>query len=609
MNILGISAFYHDSAACLVRDGVIVAAGQEERFTRRKHDHRFPTHAIDYCLEEAGIKPSQLDHVAFYDKPLLKFERLLETYIAFAPSGFKSFIQAMPLWIRQKLHLPREMDRGLKHQYKGRYVFCEHHESHSASAFFPSPFEEAAILTLDGVGEWATASYGVGRGNHINVTHELHFPHSFGLLYTAFTYYCGFKPNSGEYKLMGLAPYGEPKYKDVILSRLIDLKPDGSLRMDMSYFNYCQGLTMTSRKFHDLFGGPPRSPESQLTQREMDIAASIQEVTEIAMLRAAEHLHKTTGMKNLCLAGGVALNCVGNGRILREGPFENIWIQPAAGDAGGALGAAMFVWHQLLGKPREVNPDLDSQGGSLLGPAFPVETTRAILDEVGAKYHYIEDEEKLIDTIADAIEGEKVVGHMQGRMEFGPRALGSRSIIGDARSTDMQSVMNLKIKFRESFRPFAPCVLREHVHEYFEMRDQEDSPYMLLVAPVREDKRKPLNGQKTGLDKLKQIRSVVPAITHVDYSARVQTVDKIRHPRMHKIMSRFRDRTGCPVIINTSFNIRGEPIVCTPQDAYRCFMGCNMDVLVVDNFVLYKEEQPEARQHEIDAYKAQFQLD
>ncbi len=610
VNILGISAFYHDSAACLVQDGRIVAAAQEERFTRNKHDHRFPEAAIDYCLDAGGITPGQLDHVAFYDKPLLKFERLLETYCAFAPAGFRSFLQAMPLWISQKLHLPREMDRGLHDQYKGRYVFIEHHESHAASAFFPSPFDEAAILTLDGVGEWATASHGVGRGNRIDVTHEMHFPHSVGLLYTAFTYFCGFRPNSGEYKLMGLAPYGEPVYVELIREKILDVKPDGSLRMDMSYFNYCQGLTMTSGKFHDLFGGPPRRPESPLTQREMDVAASIQAVTEDIMLRAAQHLHQQTGLSNLCLAGGVALNCVGNGRILREGPFDDIWIQPAAGDAGGALGAALFVWHQLLGKPRQVEAGRDFQFGSLLGPSFSPEVTREMLDRAQAKYHYFEDEEQLIQRIVEALEGEKVVGHMAGRMEFGPRALGSRSILGDARSRKMQSVMNLKIKFRESFRPFAPCVMREHVDEYFEMRPNEDSPYMLLVAPVRREQRVPLDGQaESGLDKLKQIRSVVPAITHVDYSARVQTVDPQRHPRMHGIMRRFKERTGCPVVINTSFNIRGEPIVCSPEHAYRCFMATNMDVLVVDSFILYKEEQPGSKKHEIDQYLARFELD
>ena len=609
MNILGISAFYHDSAACLVQDGRLVAAAQEERFTRKKHDFRFPTNAIEYCLSEAGIDAGQLDHVAFYDKPLMKFERLLETYVAYAPLGLRSFLHAMPLWLRDKLHLPREMDKGLGKQYKGRYIFPEHHESHAASAFFPSPYKEAAIMTIDGVGEWATASLGVGRGNKIEITHELRFPHSLGLLYSAFTYYCGFKVNSGEYKLMGLAPYGEPKYVDTILDKVVDLKDDGSLRMDMSYFNYCEGMTMTSPKFHALFGGPPRSPETQMTQKDMDLAASVQVVTEEAMLRSARHLHQMTGQNNLVLAGGVALNCVGNGRILREGPFENIWIQPAAGDAGGALGAALFVWYQLMDKPRSVESP-DGQRASLLGPAFKDSDIAKALDGLNAKYHHCADETELVRRVADALENEQVVGHMQGRMEFGPRALGNRSIIGDARSPKMQSVMNLKIKFRESFRPFAPCVLREHVSEYFDMRDHEDSPYMLLVANVREDKL--TNSQDaavTGLDKLKQIRSVVPAITHVDNSARVQTVDAERHPRMHAIMSAFHERTGCPVIINTSFNVRGEPIVCTPDDAYRCFMGTNMDVLVIDEFVLYKNEQPEAKEHDVDEYLAQFQLD
>jgi carbamoyltransferase len=611
MNILGISAFYHDSAACLVQDGRLVAAAQEERFTRIKHDYRFPQNAIDYCLKEGKIASKDLNFVAFYDKPLIKFERLLETYLAFAPRGFKSFMEAMPLWMKQKLHLPREMDRGLKGQYKGRYVFTEHHESHAASAFFPSPFEESAILTLDGVGEWATASYGYGQGNQIHISHEMHFPHSLGLLYTAFTYYCGFKPNSGEYKLMGLAPYGEPKYRDLIMKEIMDIKPDGSVWMNMKYFNYCQGLTMTSEAFHSLFGGPPRPPESKMTQREMDIAASIQWVTEEIMLRASNHLHKETGSKNLVLAGGVALNCVGNGRILREGPFENIWIQPAAGDAGGALGAALFVWYQLLNNKRTPVRDLDSQQGSLLGPAFTNEETRKFLDRVGAKYHFYEKEEDVVNQIAEAIADEKVIGHSAGRMEFGPRALGCRSIIGDARSAKMQTIMNVKVKFRESFRPFAPCVLREDVHHYFDMRPNEDSPYMLLVAQVKEDKRLPVNGDQKlfGIDKLKQLRSVVPAITHVDYSARVQTVDPQRHPRMHRIMTRFKDKTGCPVVINTSFNVRSEPIVCTPEDAYRCFMACDMDVLVVENFIMYKEEQPKVDPEKVAEYLAQFQLD
>ncbi len=607
--ILGISAFYHDSAAAVVIDGEIVAAAQEERFTRKKHDFEFPINAIDYCLEEVNLRPDQLNYVTFYDKPFLKFERLLETYLAFAPSGFRSFLMAMPLWFHQKLHLPREMSRGLNNKYGKRYIFTEHHESHAASAFFPSPFEEAAILTLDGVGEWATASFGWGKDNRIDLTHELHFPHSLGLLYSAFTYFCGFKVNSGEYKLMGLAPYGESKYTDLIEENLIDIKEDGSFRMDMSYFNYCQGLTMTGPKFDRLFGGPPRQPESPLTQREMDLTASVQAVTEEIMLRISRHLHKETGSKNLCLAGGVALNCVGNGRILRESPFENVWIQPASGDAGGALGAALFVWHQLLGHERTTRSP-DSQTASLLGPRFSAEEIREFLEIHGSKFRYIEDEDELCDSIAELIASEKVIGLLQGRMEFGPRALGSRSIIGDARSRKMQSIMNLKIKFRESFRPFAPIVLRDRVSEYFDMRDNEDSPYMLLVAPVAEGKRLPINGvPQKGLDKLKEIRSEVPAITHVDYSARVQTVDEERHGRLYKLMKAFEQKTGCPVLINTSFNVRGEPIVCSPEHAYRCFMATNMDVLVLENFVLFKEDQPGATKHEVDEYLAQFSLD
>jgi carbamoyltransferase len=609
--ILGISAFYHDSAAALVVDGEIVAAAQEERFTRKKHDAGFPALAVDYCLGEAGLTPEQLDYVGFYDKPLLKFERLLETYLSYAPAGFRSFVKAIPLWLKQKLYLPREMNRGLHNAYRRRYVFTEHHESHAASAFFPSPFEEAAILTVDGVGEWATASFGSGEGNRIRLTHELHFPHSLGMLYSAFTYFCGFRVNSGEYKLMGLAPYGEPKYADLILEHLIDLKPDGSFRMDMSYFNYCQGLTMTSGRFHRLFGGPPRKPESQLTEREMDIAASIQQVTEDIMLRMARYVHEETGKQHLCLAGGVALNCVANGRILREGPFDEVWIQPAAGDAGGALGVALFIWHQLLNKPRTCQPT-DSQVGSYLGPGFAQDEIREFLDSVGARYRSIDEEDELCDHVAELIASEKVIGWMQGRMEFGPRALGARSILGDARSEAMQSVMNLKIKFRESFRPFAPSILQERVDEYFEMRPGEPSPYMLLVAPVREEKRTRINGQdanRTGIDKLKQKRSDVPAITHVDYSARVQTVDRARHGRYFKLLEKFAERTGSPVIINTSFNIRGEPIVCSPEHAYRCFMATNMDVLVLENFVLRKEEQPQATEHEIDTYLAKFQLD
>lgn len=609
--ILGISAYYHDSAAAIVVDGKIVAAAQEERFTRKKHDHRFPSAAIEYCLEEAGISPSELDYVGFYDKPLLKFDRLLETYLAFAPAGLRSFFKAMPLWLRQKLFLPSDIRKGLDGQYKRRIVFTEHHESHAASAFFPSPFERAAILTIDGVGEWATASYGSGEGNRIALTHELSFPHSLGLLYSAFTYFCGFRVNSGEYKLMGLAPYGEPKYVDVILDKLIDLKADGSFRMDMRYFNYCQGLTMTNARFAQLFGGPARTAESQLTQREMDIAASIQVVTEDIMLRMTRHVHEQTGEKNLCLAGGVALNCVANGRILREGPFENVWIQPAAGDAGGALGVALFVWHQLLNNERVAQPS-DSQFGTRLGPAYQATEIKAALDEAGAAYHQLDDGEELCERVAELLADDNVVGWMQGRMEFGPRALGGRSILGDARSEKMQSVMNLKIKFRESFRPFAPSVLERQASEYFEIDPDVSSPYMLLVAPVHEQQRLEANGSAetpVGIDKLKVIRSRVPAITHVDCSARVQTVDAERAGRYHELLQKFEAKTGCPVIINTSFNIRGEPIVCTPQDAYRCFMATNMDVLVIDDFLLIKSEQPDAEQHQVDEYIAQFQLD
>ncbi len=607
--ILGISAYYHDSAAALVVDGEIVAAAQEERFTRIKHDHAFPTNSIAYCLKEAGLEPGELDYVGFYDKPFLKFERILETYLAFAPAGFRSFLKAMPLWMRQKLHLPREIRRELDGEYRRGIVFAEHHESHAASAFFPSPFEEAAILTLDGVGEWASASFGVGSGNQIELSHELQFPHSLGLLYSAFTYFCGFKVNSGEYKLMGLAPYGTPRYTDEIFNKLLDLKDDGSFRLDLSYFNYCQGLTMTSGRFDQLFGGPPRTPESPLTQREMDIAASIQKVTEEIVLRSVRHIHAQTGMKNLCLAGGVALNCVGNGRILREGPFERVWIQPAAGDAGGALGTALFIWYQLLGNERRVQ-EPDGQTGSLLGPSFSEEEIRTFLDGAGAVYQQFEDETELDGEIVDLIEQERVVGLFQGRMEFGPRALGCRSIIGDARSREMQSVMNLKIKFRESFRPFAPIVLRERVSDYFEMEDEADSPYMLLVADVAKGKRLAVpDDGAAGLDKLKVIRSEVPAITHVDNSARVQTVDPERHERLHRLMSCFFERTGCPVMINTSFNVRGEPIVCSPEHAYHCFMGTDMDVLVLENFLLLKEEQPNKGAPDRDAYLAQFELD
>jgi carbamoyltransferase len=607
--ILGISAFYHDSAAAIVVDGRIVAAAQEERFTRIKHDSQFPLQAIQYCLKEAGLDAEQIDYVGFYDKPFLKFERLLETYLEFAPAGFRSFCLAMPVWLGQKLHLSREIRKGLGGRYRRRYVYTEHHESHAASAFFPSPFDEAAILTLDGVGEWATASLGQGRGNRITIFSELRFPHSLGLLYSAFTYFCGFRVNSGEYKLMGLAPYGEPVYADLIREKLIDLKEDGSFRMDMSYFHYCQGLVMTSPKFARLFGGPPRRAEAPLTQREMDMAASIQQVTEEIMLRAARHLHARTGMKNLCLAGGVALNCVGNGRILREGPFERLWIQPAAGDAGGALGTALFIWHQLLDSPRTPGR-CDSQQGSMLGPQFSDEEIRSSLDALGAKYRCLESDEELCGHVADLIAGQKVVGWVQGRMEFGPRALGGRSILGDARSSQMQTLMNVKIKFRESFRPFAPVVLRERANEFFDLPPGQESPYMLLVAPVAQRQRIAAASESLrGLEKLKATRSTIPAVTHVDYSARLQTVDPERHGRLYRLLQAFEAKTGCPVMINTSFNVRGEPIVCRPEDAYRCFMATNMDVLVLERFVLTKSEQPNAQEHGIGDYLTRFAPD
>jgi carbamoyltransferase len=607
--ILGLSAYYHDSAAALVVDGKIVAAAQEERFTRRKHDSAFPTQAVAYCLHEAGLALTAVDYVTFYDKPLLKFDRLLETYLAFAPAGFASFRTAIPVWIKEKLFQDRELRQALGGQYKRRFVYAAHHISHAASAFFPSPFEEAAILTLDGVGEWATATYGSGRGNKLRLTHELRFPHSIGLLYSAFTYYCGFKVNSGEYKLMGLAPYGQPRYVDPILEKIVRVKDDGSIWMDQKYFNYCQGLTMTSKAFDDVFGGPPRTPESPITEREMDIAASVQKVTEDAMLKAARHVHAQTGLRNLCLAGGVALNCVANGRILREGPFDHIWIQPAAGDAGGSLGAALHVWHQLLGHPRQPQPH-DSMNGSLLGPSSTQDRIRAFLATSGAKYTEYPDDESLCSAVADLMTGDNVIGWFQGRMEFGPRALGARSIIGDARSPVLQSTMNLKTKFRESFRPFAPVVLKERVADYFEMEPGTDSPYMLLVAPVREDHRIGSDGnQARGLDRVKMIRSDIPAVTHVDYSARIQTVDRERHGRFYDLVKAFEQKTGCPVIINTSFNVRGEPIVCTPEQAYRCFMATKMDVLVLERAVLLKTEQPASRDFDASEYAAAFRAD
>lgn len=615
VNILGISAFYHDSAAALIRDGEIIAAAQEERFTRCKHDPSFPSNAIAYCLKEAAIDTGQLDYAVFYERPLVKFERLLETYLAFAPRGFESFQRALPLWANHKLHIPQRILTELGAEFRGQLCFTDHHESHAASAFFPSPFEEAAILTIDAVGEWGTSSIGVGRGNKITSTHEMRFPHSLGMLYSAFTYYTGFKVNSGEYKLMGLAPYGEPKYVDVILEKIADVKEDGSLWLDMSYFNYCQGLTMTSDKFHELFGGPPRESESFVTQKDMDLAASIQVVCEEVVLRAARYAHRVADMPNLVMAGGVALNCVANGRVLREGPFERVWIQPAAGDAGGALGAALLVWHHLLDKPRHCNAH-DSQKGSLLGPTFSNNEIRLFLDSVGARYECVNDESQLTDRVAHLLDEENIIGWFQGRMEYGPRALGCRSIIGDARSPRMQQKMNLKIKFRESFRPFAPCVLKEFVDTVFEMRPDEDSPYMLLVAPVRNEWRIPLGAEdrKKMHDPDLRIRvsvprSKVPAITHVDYSARIQTVDPERHGRLYRMMRRFYELTECPVIVNTSFNIRGEPIVCTPGDAFRCFLATDMDCLVLENYILMKDAQPPELRQDAQAYRAQYELD
>ncbi len=606
--ILGISAFYHDSAAALLRDGEIVAAAQEERFTRKKHDAGFPARAVEFALQTAGIRIQDVDFVTFYDKPILKFHRVIETFMGFAPIGLKAFSKQLPILLGDKLNMRRLLRKNLGITPKNRFVFPEHHESHAASAFYPSPFEEAAILTMDGVGEWATTSLGVGEGNRMRLLKEIRFPHSLGLLYSAFTYYCGFKVNSGEYKLMGLAPYGEPRFEKLIREHLIDLREDGSYRLDLDYFNYCQGLTMTGPKFHALFGAPPRSPESQLEQRHMDLAASIQKVTEEVMLRTARHAHAVTGKKHLCLAGGVALNCVGNGVILRESPFEKIWIQPAAGDAGGALGAAQFLWHNLLDKPRTVKAS-DSQRGSLLGPRYESKDIKSFLDGQNVVYEECTTEDRLADRVAELIEQENVIGWVQGPMEFGPRALGSRSIIGDARSPKMQSVMNLKIKFRESFRPFAPIVLREHASEYFDIKPEHDSPYMLIVAPVRQEKRKPVAAGATGLDKLKQLRSVVPAITHVDYSARLQTVDSERNPRLASMMRRFHQRTGCPVLINTSFNVRGEPIVCTPQDALRCFLGTEMDVLVLENFVIRRAVQKNLPTIDREKYLSGFSLD
>jgi carbamoyltransferase len=616
-SILGISAFYHDSAAALVVDGQIVAAAQEERFTRKKHDPDFPKRAAAYCLEQAGLKPDAIDYVVFYDKPLTKFERLLETYIAYAPSGIQSFVKSMPLWLKDKLHMRRKIEQGLGGRPRSPIVFTDHHESHAASAFFPCPYEAAAILTLDGVGEWSTTTTGVGRGNRIELTRHLQFPHSLGLLYSAFTYYCGFKVNSGEYKLMGLAPYGQPIYCDLIYDKLIDVKSDGSFWLDMSYFNYCQGLTMTSDRFHQLFGGPPRSPESNLEQRHMDLAASIQAVTEEIVLRMGRDLHRQTGLRHLVMAGGVALNCVANGRLLREGPFDDIWIQPAAGDAGGALGAALFAWHQLLDRPRTTSTH-DSQRGSFLGPAFSCDEIAAFLTDDGIPFQRYDNELDLLTHVAGQLADEKVVGWFHGRMEFGPRALGARSILGDPRSPRMQATMNVKIKFRESFRPFAPCVMRDHVHEWFEMRPGQNSPYMLLVAPVLPKRRVAIGADDKKLmqsdpDLCRRVnipRSTVPAITHVDYSARVQTVDEQRHPRFYRLFEAFHRLTECPILVNTSFNVRGEPIVCTPQDAYRCFQATDMDVLVLEDCVIHKSDVANLQSAgSREQHLAQFQLD
>lgn len=610
--ILGISAFYHDSAAAMVVDGDIVAAAQEERFTRKKHDAGFPRHAVRYCLEAAGCDLSGVDFVVFYDKPFLKFERLLETYLAFAPRGFRSFRVAMPIWIKEKLFQKKLLVDELRRlpggdNWNGVLLFTEHHLSHAASAFFPSPFDRAAVLTMDGVGEWCTTSLGLGCGNRLQIIKEIHFPHSLGLLYSAFTYYTGFKVNSGEYKVMGLAPYGEPRYVNLIKDHLIDIKDDGSFRLDLSYFDYCTGLTMTNEKFHRLFGGPPRRPEAPLTQRDMDLAASIQKVTEEVVLKLGRAIARETGERFLCMAGGVALNCVANGKLLKDGCFERIWIQPAAGDAGGALGAALACWYQYLDHPKPpINGALDFMHGAYLGPAFDLPEIRRQLDACGARYTVLEDDEVITRT-ADALAEGKAVGWMQGRMEFGPRALGARSILGDARSPTMQKLLNLKIKYRESFRPFAPSVLREDVAEWFEL--DTDSPYMLLVADVVERRRRKMTPEEEalfGIDKLNVVRSEIPAVTHVDYSARIQTVHRETNPLYWRLLEAFKQRTGCPVIVNTSFNVRGEPIVCTPTDAFRCFMGTEIERLVVGNCWLEKEQQDPRLKRD---YKDAFELD
>ena len=626
MYILGVSAYYHDSGVALIKNETIVAAVQEERFTRIKQDDSFPKESIKYCLEEAEITIEDIDYIAFYDKPFIKFERILETYLTEAPKGFQSFLMSIPIWLKDKLFLKETLAREFRMLYEelnpsktekeskqfkvkiiDKFMFGEHHQSHGASAFYPSPFEDAAILTIDGVGEWATTSLAYGKGNKIEFLKEIHFPHSLGLLYSAFTYYTGFKVNSGEYKVMGLAPYGEPKYSKLIKENIIDIKDDGSFKLDMSYFNYTAGLTMTSDKFHKLFGAPPREREGELSQREMDLAASIQDVTEEIMIKLARHTKEVTGSDNLCLAGGVALNCVGNGKVLKENIFKNIWIQPAAGDAGGALGVAYSVYYQELDNRRTINQDeLDKMQGSYLGPKFNNDEIQKYLDSVNAKYELIEDEEKLVDTVSNELANEKVVGWHYDRMEFGPRSLGHRSIIGDARSQKMQSTMNLKIKYRESFRPFAPSVLREKVHEWYEL--DVDSPYMLLVAPVKKEKCFEMAEDKLfGIEKINIPRSEIPAVTHIDFSARIQTVHKETNSRYYKLISKFEKKTGCSTIVNTSFNVRGEPIVCSPEDSYRCFMRTKMDVLVIDDYILYKEKQP--KYEDKGSWQDEFELD
>jgi len=612
MYILGISAFYHDSAACLIKDGEIISAAQEERFTRKKHDSSFPHHAIKFCLTHANINYEEINNVVFYEKPFLKFERLLETYLAFAPKGFASFAKAMPIWIKDKLFQKTAIANELKVSlgeninWRERLLFSEHHLSHAASGFYPSPFERAAVLTLDAVGEWATTSVAVGKGKDLKVIKEILFPHSLGLLYSAFTYYTGFKVNSGEYKVMGLAPYGEPRYTDLIKEKLITIADDGSFQLDMSYFDYATGLTMTNKKFDALFGGPPRLPETELTQREMDLAASIQKITEEIVVKIAKGIAKETGERNLCLAGGVALNCVANGILLREKIFDNIWIQPAAGDAGGALGAALSVWHLHYNNERIIKSERDSMKGSYLGPEFTNEEIESELKAYGAVYTKLSDTD-LIEKVATALAKEKAAGWMQGRMEFGPRALGGRSIIADPRSSKMQKQLNLKVKYRESFRPFAPSVLREDVEEWFE--HDKDSPYMLLVANVQKNKRQSMSEEDEklfGIEKLNVSRSSIPAITHVDYSARIQTVHVDTNPRYHALISKFKEKTGCPIVINTSFNVRGEPIICTPTDAFKCFMGTELDILIIGNFFLIKEDQNKSLK---DNYKENYKLD